>query len=566
MVSSVQVVGAVFLCTGVVTLSFLWVALRYWDTPGSRGFALVILGISWWTLALGVSKFFADATISAAAYNTVLFSAQLVSVGWVLLALAYTGREAFSRRIVGPLAALVVVEQAVVWTNPFHHFVLGPGTTVQQTVLVPVYGPGFWLHALLNYGLIAVGTALLFLEWVQSSGIRRKQTAILTAAAIPPLVTNVIAVFDLAFQPYDVTPFGFLVTGGCFAWALFRLEFLEVVPIARQTAMAEMAEAVVTVDSHERIVDCNPAARDLFDIENYVGTPAEQFFASLLADGYETVRAATDGERELTTTVDGQQRHFLLSASSIAADSHSDGLVVVMRDITPIKRRERALQTREQELDLFRQVLTRVLRHNLRNELATITGNAEVIVREDDGNLADRADRIITASQELVDTSQKARRIERIVEGDGHTTEYDLRELAETAVTDVQHRFPDHTFEIDGLDSCHVRAVPGLDAAITNLVENAAEHNDAADPRVSVSISAATDGVRLTVTDNGPGIPDHEITVLEQAEETPLEHGSGVGLWLVDWVIDNADASIEFETTDAGTTVSIRFEAATIAA
>jgi len=42
-------------------------------------------------------------------------------------------------------------------------------------------------------------------------------------------------------------------------------------------------------------------------------------------------------------------------------------------------------------------------------------------------------------------------------------------------------------------------------------------------------------------------------------EETPLQHGTGVGPWAVRWVTDAAAASIEYETGPEGTVVTIRF-------
>jgi K+-sensing histidine kinase KdpD len=200
-----------------------------------------------------------------------------------------------------------------------------------------------------------------------------------------------------------------------------------------------------------------------------------------------------------------------------------------------------------------------VLRHNLRNELSKIKGNADVIAAHNDDETAERAHSITAASDTLMDTSEKARRIERLLEQDDDQ-KYDLRQVVEQAIVTVQQRFPDCSYNIEGLDTCHLEAVSGMEAAITNLIENAAEHNTADDPRVSVSLRATETGVRLQVMDNGPGLPDHELSVLNRAEETPLEHGSGVGLWLINWVISNADAEIEFETDESGTTVSILFE------
>jgi signal transduction histidine kinase len=74
-----------------------------------------------------------------------------------------------------------------------------------------------------------------------------------------------------------------------------------------------------------------------------------------------------------------------------------------------------------------------------------------------------------------------------------------------------------------------VSANDGVQSVVDNLLENAVEHNDADDPRVAVAVTAGHDVVRLTVTDNGPGIPDErKETVFE-----PGEGGSGGGLSLV---------------------------------
>lgn len=54
--------------------------------------------------------------------------------------------------------------------------------------------------------------------------------------------------------------------------------------------------------------------------------------------------------------------------------------------------------------------------------------------------------------------------------------------------------------------------------------------------------------------DNGPGIPEFEQTVLEEGTETPLEHGSGLGLWIVNWIIDDHNGSIDVESSGEGGT------------
>jgi hypothetical protein len=60
------------------------------------------------------------------------------------------------------------------------------------------------------------------------------------------------------------------------------------------------------------------------------------------------------------------------------------------------------------------------------------------------------------------------------------------------------------------------------------------------------------------VTDNGPGIPDNELTVLDRGRETMLEHDSGIGLWIVNLAVDENGGTVHYEVGDEGSTIRIR--------
>jgi len=107
-----------------------------------------------------------------------------------------------------------------------------------------------------------------------------------------------------------------------------------------------------------------------------------------------------------------------------------------------------------------------------------------------------------------------------------------------------------------------VYAHSSLDVALTNLIENACEHTAPPDSTILVTATATDDTVGLTVRDDGPGIPDAEIEVLEAMSETKLEHGSGLGLWIVNWVVEQSEGTLAFDTSD-GTRVEITLDRAT---
>jgi signal transduction histidine kinase len=61
------------------------------------------------------------------------------------------------------------------------------------------------------------------------------------------------------------------------------------------------------------------------------------------------------------------------------------------------------------------------------------------------------------------------------------------------------------------------------------------------------------------VRDNGPGIPEDELVPLQEGTETPLKHGSGLGLWLVEWGISRLGGTIQFDANEPrGTVVWLR--------
>jgi len=99
-----------------------------------------------------------------------------------------------------------------------------------------------------------------------------------------------------------------------------------------------------------------------------------------------------------------------------------------------------------------------------------------------------------------------------------------------------------------------------FETALAELVTNAIRHDS--EGETSVSLDARDDGewIILTVTDDGPGIPASEVAVLESGEETPLNHGTGLGLWLVNWVVTHYGGSFQLSGED-GTVATLRLPA-----
>lgn len=553
-----EIVGLAYVGIGVLSLGFLGPVYRYWDKPGSTGFGVIVGAIALWSVGMGSVYVVGGTTVTTVAYSVRLLAAQLAAIGSALLAIEFIGRRLHPRRVVAPLVGYLVVVQALVWTNGVHELVFRI-EAVSGASLAVAYEPVFWLHLAVAYALVVLAIGLLFGEFVSSAGARRRQSVTLALALLIPLFLNAGSNFGAIPTAYDLTPVGFLVSAVVYTWALYGTGFLSVVPVARRTAIEAMDDAYVTLDRENVVVDVNDTASEIFELEDPIGTSVEDAFADHRAlVSYLT--SETSAQTELSIDRDGETYHFHVTVTPLWDAGEYSGNVLVMRDITSLKRREQELRQREAELNHLRQVFARVLRHDLRNSLCVVKGHGEAIARDADAPFDEMGAAIAAESDRLEEIAGKTTTIARLV-NDRETVTHDLAARVREVVAALGERHPEATIEVSAPESAPVRSSPGLEPALWNLLENAVEHTGD-EPTVRVAVRPSGAETVLEIADDGPGIPPQEIEVLREGRETALEHGSGIGLWLVDWVVAHSDGELTFESTDEGTTVEIRFRTA----
>lgn len=220
---------------------------------------------------------------------------------------------------------------------------------------------------------------------------------------------------------------------------------------------------------------------------------------------------------------------------------------------------EQQLERDRHETDLHRRaqlnsVFSRVLRHNIRNELTVIRGRVTQI-EGTAGETASHTESVLTATDSLIEISNKSRTLERIISTEFTRTETDLSTLLAGVVDDVRQRYPAATITVEGADVT-IPVMASLEQALLEVVENAAKHTGP-EPRVTVAIDPADTSVAITVSDSGPGLPTQEQQVLDTGVETPLAHGSGLGLWTAHWVVSSHSGTIETAVSGEGTRLTI---------
>ncbi|WP_434530988.1 PAS domain S-box protein [Haloarcula sp. NS06] len=311
-----------------------------------------------------------------------------------------------------------------------------------------------------------------------------------------------------------------------------------------------------TVAGESVVRSVNPAFSDVFGYGQ--NTAVDSPLSDLLRPpdtAHEELPQFDDGQAdgdpfqtELRLMTETGFRDFLFRGVPYSQDGDSVRGFGIYTDITEQRERERRLK-----------LLNRVLRHNLRNDLTVVLGMADALdERIDDPDRRSILHRLQRKAEEMASLSERARDMERSVRREQFGT--DPVDVPAT-VTDIVSSYRDeYAGEIEtDLPDTSVTAGDGrLHRILGELLENSLEHTGD-DPSVRIDVGADQRTVTITVADDGPGIPQHELDVVTGDEPiTQLRHGTGLGLWLVVWVAETYGGTVDFGSgPDGGAVVTL---------
>jgi PAS domain S-box-containing protein len=218
-------------------------------------------------------------------------------------------------------------------------------------------------------------------------------------------------------------------------------------------------------------------------------------------------------------------------------DGEVTNYIGFQQNVTERKQRQRQLET-----------LGRVLRHNLRNHMNVIRGEAEMIHSETSGEMMTSAENIIETSDQLLELAEKERAITEQLRQRSEPKKITVGSLLQHVASTVRSEHPNATITIDCPTDVTVQAPPELEHAIGELVTNAIIHNDSSSPDIAITVTQLDESTCIEVADNGPRIPEMERKIIvSEVKETPVYHGSGLGLWFVKLVVSQSGGTITFE-------------------
>ena len=559
------VLGATALCCGVLAV-LVW---RRRPASGSTLAAVSFLATAGWNAAYALELSVTDPAAQQLWANVQYICISAIPGLWLAFTLVYTGRGAWLSRT-WALALFVepVITVALAWFSDALPYLRTGAEAIHVDGYVIVdwqNGPFFWIHVAYSYVVLIASTVILIPVILRSPHLYRAQAATVTAGVLAPWLANALYLLGLSPIPYvDLTPFAFFVLAVAVGWGVFRLQFLDVVPVARDAVVEDMRDGVIVVGINDRVADVNPAAARIFGLEvgALLGREAAEVLPAI------ATMADTD-EREIEIVDrDGARHVYELRMTPVRNHRHrACGRLAVLRDLTHRKRTEEE-RVRTQRLRASGE-LAAGIGHNLNNILVGILSPAQRLLEGGAEGTRRDAKLILAAAERARDL---VRRLNRSATGDADTVlePVDVGVVVAEVVEASRSRWEEEPKALGveiGVGTA-IGAVPrvacdatGLHDLLLNLIFNAV---DALPEGGSVHIAAVPEaaGVLLSVSDDGLGMDDEtRQRIFEPFFTTKVDIGSGLGLATAYRSVQEWGGRIEVESTPrAGTTFRIHLQ------
>jgi PAS domain S-box-containing protein len=340
--------------------------------------------------------------------------------------------------------------------------------------------------------------------------------------------------------------------------------------------ISDLPGGVLMIDPQGRIVDANPAAARILGrrVEDLAG----QALPAIRKELAVMLQTASKAEVELPDPAGGSSRTLGFTSRRVASAGVELGMVISFADITADLARQRRRAHQHRLADLGKVVAS--VAHEIRNpifaisSLSQLLADEDAIVADDDlalmiGKIRAEASRVARLLEDLLafgrDRPLSPRPVDIVAE---------LQEL----VTDLGEVVP--RAEGDVGVAVSLRVGPALAAApviqidpdalrrvVVNLVRNGrravaqrieAEQGEGSTGAVVVTVDA-DDGLLVTVSDDGIGIPPEHLPEIFEAFFSRDPKGTGLGLAVVRRLVDQLGGHLDLQShVGHGTKVTLR--------
>ncbi len=204
--------------------------------------------------------FWLDMTYFGVVFNSTTF---------FIFVLCYSGwRERLSKRNIFLLSIIPVMTLFFLWTDSWLGYFFAGKRQYGDSIIYDG-GVGFWLFISYTYVLILISILIIFQVLFRYPKKYRGQTGMILLGVSFPIAVNLFSFLGFFLMPgLDLTPVAFSLTGLFFSIAIFRYDFLDLMPISRDFIFETHQDIIFILDTKKRIIDANQRSKEILKFED----------------------------------------------------------------------------------------------------------------------------------------------------------------------------------------------------------------------------------------------------------------------------------------------------------
>ncbi|MDL2289282.1 hypothetical protein LJB83_00780 [Clostridia bacterium OttesenSCG-928-F22] len=466
----------------------------------------------------------------------------------------------------------------VVWTNPLHGLMYENFSVLRSEVK---FGPYMFVNGLYSY--ICMGTAIFIMLrfGIKSHNkLLLRQSILIAIGNFVPVVISLVATFNLMELSIAATPLGFMAPIVFHGFAIYRLHFLDIKPIATQRILDWMSDCYLVLSEKRLVVTYNRPFYEVFgedagieeniflkdrlkaeDVDNK--TWIYNLMTSI--DSSRRTGSLISYEEAITVEREGRfiKKYYMTEITPLKINDKTSGYLAIFKDVTKVKESMQRLQNNqarmmEQERLASLGQMVGGLAHNLKTPIMSISGGVSSIERLLEECVESLDDTEVTRADYEEIYSEAGDWVQRIREACAYMsdiisaikgqaanmnysddTEFSMDEVLKRVFLLMRHELISSNCslvqEVTIEEEVFINGdINSLVQVINNLITNAIYAQAAKDEKqIILQAKSNEETLTISIIDNGDGVPPWiQKRLFKEMVTSKGAHGTGLGIYL----------------------------------
>ncbi len=459
----------------------------------------------------------------------------------------------------------------VLWTNDYHHLFY---KTYSYLYLSDCeVGPYMIIHNIYSYTLLLLGVIQMIKATSKNSGFFSKQSLLLILGINIPLITNILGTFKIIPMTVYMTPMSFALTMICFAFAIFKFQFLGIAPIAVQIIANRISDSYLVLNDCLIMSDFNETFLKTFRLHDYDirGKDIFTFFKEhkkykVNIKRFQNAIQKAQASNETVSFeihIESLDKYFTIEISTLYNNDIFLGILLLFKDITQHKKDMQAIKD-NQDMLMEKERLASLgqliggISHNLKTPIMSISGAAEGLtdlIKEYEASVGDPEVTVddhhaiandmkewiskihsYTAYMSDIITAVKG---QAVALSENQNDVFTIDELLKRVDILMRHEIRNASLtletKLDVPSSTKLHGdVNSLVQVVNNLITNAIQsYNGNKNEVIELTVKKADNDLIISVSDHGMGMTDEvKNKLFKSMITTKGKNGTGLGLFM----------------------------------